>query len=82
MNSGQSFFFFTSISRRSCSGYVTGLRWQVGSPSRAQTALGESEERVAFEGFELQSESERTVCLALLWHSALFRVHKTTITVK
>lgn len=61
---------------------MTSLRWQVGRLRRAKAALGEWEDRVAFDGFELQSKSERTVCLALFWHCALFRVHKTVITMK
>lgn len=59
-------------------GYVTGLRRQ-SSLRRVEASSGEDEDGLAVEGFEPQMESEGTVCLVLLWHSVLFRVHKTVI---
>lgn len=58
-----------------CNGeFATSLRRQVSRLNWVEAALGESEDWVAF---ELQSKSERTVCLAPFWHSVLFRVQKT-----
>ena len=73
---------FGPVSQQEVSGHVTSLRWQVGRLSRVEAALREWEDWVVCDGFELQSKSERTVCLALFWHSALFRAHKTMITMK
>lgn len=57
--------------------------WQVwdGRLSGWVESLGERG-RQDFDGFELQKKSQRTVCLALFWHSELFWAHKTMITMK
>lgn len=59
------------------------LSWQVGQLEPSPGGLVGKENCVVFYDLELQRKcGKKTVCLALLWHPALFRAHETTIALK
>lgn len=63
-------------------GCVTSLSWQVGSLSQVQVALWERENWFVFNDWTSEKMWEKNVCLALLWHPALFGAHETTLALK